>query len=163
MTIEPTLAWLQDLWLPMQIRESEWMFPTIETVHVLALVLVVGSIITVDLRLLGLANRDRPFSQMAREMLPWTWSAFVVAAIAGALMFTSKALIYFGNIPFRIKMVCLLLAGANMLLFHWLGSRHLASWDASTPPPRARIAGAVSILLWTTIVAAGRWIGFTAT
>ncbi len=161
MAVQQTLAWLQDLWLPVQIRESDWMFPTIETVHVFALVLVVGSIVTVDLRLLGFANRDRPFSQMAREMLPWTWSAFVVAAIAGALMFTSKALTYFANIPFRIKMVCLLLAGANMLLFHWVGSRHLAHWDESVPPPRARFAGAMSLLLWTTIVASGRWIGFT--
>jgi hypothetical protein len=161
MNVEQTLAWLQDLWLPTQIRESLWLFPTIETVHVFALVLVVGSIVTVDLRLLGFANRDRPFSHMAREMLPWTWSAFVVAAIAGGAMFTSKALVYFANIPFRIKMVCMLLAGANMLVFHWVGSRNLASWDESMPPPRARLAGALSLLLWTTIVATGRWIGFT--
>jgi hypothetical protein len=161
MAIEQTMEWLQNLPLPMRIRESEWMFPTIETVHVFALVLVVGSIVTVDLRLLGFANRDRPFSQLAKEMLPWTWTAFLVAAAAGALMFTSKALTYFGNIPFRIKMCCMLLAGMNMLLFHWVGSRHLASWDASQPPLRARLAGAVSLLLWTTIVATGRWIGFT--
>lgn len=161
MAVQERLAWLQDLPLPTQIRESEWMFPTIETVHVFALVLVVGSIITVDLRLLGLANRDRPFSQLAGEMLPWTWSAFIVAAIAGALMFSSKAVIYFGNIPFRLKMLCLLLAGMNMLWFHWAGTRHLATWDASTPPPRARFAGAASLLLWSSIVAAGRWIGFT--
>jgi hypothetical protein len=161
MALEQTLTWLQDLPLPMQIRESDWMFPTIETVHVFALVLVVGSIITVDLRLLGLANRDRPFSQLAREMLPWTWSAFVVAAIAGVLMFSSKAVVYFGNIPFRLKMLCLLLAGMNMLWFHWAETRHLATWDASMPPPRARLAGAASLLLWGSIVAAGRWIGFT--
>jgi len=161
MAVERALAWLQDLPLPTQIRESDWMFPTIETVHVFALVLVIGSIVTVDLRLLGFANRDRPFSQLAREMLPWTWTAFLVAAIAGALMFTSKALTYFGNIPFRIKMLCLLLAGMNMLYFHRVGSRNLASWDASKPPPRARFAGAASLLLWTIIVAAGRWIGFT--
>jgi hypothetical protein len=161
MALEQTLAWLQDLPLPAQIRESDWLFPTIETVHVFALVLVVGSIITVDLRLLGLANRDRPFSQLAREMLPWTWTAFIVAAMAGALMFSSKAVIYFGNIPFRLKMLCLLLAGMNMLWFHWKGTRHLATWDASTPPPRARFAGAASLLLWSSIVAAGRWIGFT--
>jgi hypothetical protein len=161
MAVQERLAWLQDLPLPTQIRESEWMFPTIETVHVFALVLVVGSIITVDLRLLGLANRDRPFSQLAREMLPWTWTAFVVAAIAGVLMFSSKAVVYFSNIPFRLKMLCLLLAGMNMLWFHWAGTRHLATWDTSMPPPRARLAGAASLLLWSTIVAAGRWIGFT--
>ena len=137
------------------------MFPTIETVHVFALVLVVGSIMTVDLRLLGLTNKERPFSQVAAEMLPWTWTAFGVAALAGMLMFSSKALTYYGNIPFRLKMVCLLLAGINMVLFHWLGVRRLATWDHQQPPWSAKMAGGASLLLWTTIVAAGRWIGFT--
>ncbi|HEX3951331.1 MAG TPA: DUF6644 family protein [Steroidobacteraceae bacterium] len=161
MALEQTLAKLQDLNLPTQIRESVWMFPTIETVHVFALVLVVGSIMTVDLRLLGLTNKERRFSEVAAEMLPWTWTAFAVAALAGMMMFSSKALTYYGNIPFRLKMVCLSLAGVNMLLFHWLGVRRLASWDHQRPPWTARMAGGASLLLWTTIVAAGRWIGFT--
>src|SRR5580692_1061278 len=118
MALEQVLTRLQDLSLPTQIRESDWMFPTIETVHVFALVLVVGSIMTVDLRLLGFTNKERPFSEVAGEMLPWTWVAFTVAAIAGLLMFSSKALVYYGNIPFRLKMCCLLLAGINMALFH---------------------------------------------
>jgi type III secretory pathway component EscS len=159
--LEQALTRLQDLSLPTQIRESDWMFPTIETVHVFALVLVVGTIMTVDLRLLGIANKERPFSQVAGEMLPWTWAAFAVAALAGMLMFSSKALTYYSNIPFRLKMVCLLLAGINMVLFHWLGTRHLEAWDRGRPPRAAKLAGGASLLLWTTIVAAGRWIGFT--
>jgi hypothetical protein len=161
MALEQALTWLQDLNFPTQIRESVWLFPAIETVHVFALVLVVGSIMTVDLRLLGVANRERPFSQLAAEMLPWTWVAFAVAAIAGLLMFSSKALIYYGNIPFRIKMGCLLLAGLNMVMFHWLGTRHLETWDHTQPPWPAKFAGGASLLLWAAIVAAGRWIGFT--
>ena len=161
MALEQALTRLQDLGLPTQIRESDWMFPTIETVHVFALVLVVGTIMTVDLRLLGLANKERPFSQVASEMLPWTWTAFAIAAVAGLLMFSSKALTYYGNIPFRLKMLCLLLAGINMLMFHWLGTRHLEAWDRGRPPRSAKLAGGASLLLWTTIVAAGRWIGFT--
>jgi type III secretory pathway component EscS len=159
--LEQALTRLQDLSLPTQIRESDWMFPTIETVHVFALVLVVGTIMTVDLRLLGFANKERPFSQVAGEMLPWTWAAFAVAALAGMLMFSSKALTYYSNIPFRLKMVCLLLAGINMVMFHWLGTRHLEAWDRGRPPRAAKLAGGASLLLWTTIVAAGRWIGFT--
>jgi hypothetical protein len=161
MSIDQALTWLQDLSFPTNIRESDWLFPTIETVHVFALVLVVGSILRVDLRLLGLANRDRPFSQMAKEMLPWTWSFFVIAAIAGLLMFSSKAVVYFGNIPFRLKMLCLLLAGLNMWVFHAFSTRQLRTWDSSVPPTPARIAGGLSLCLWTLIVAAGRWIGFT--
>ena len=155
------LTRLQDLSFPTQIRESDWLFPTIETVHVFTLVLVVGSIMTVDLRLLGLANKERSYSQVASEMLPWTWTAFGVAALAGMLMFSSKALTYYGNFPFRLKMVCLLLAGVNMAMFHWLGTRHLEAWDRGRPSRAARLAGGASLLLWTTIVAAGRWIGFT--
>jgi hypothetical protein len=94
-------------------------------------------------------------------MLPWTWTAFAIAALAGMLMFSSKALTYYGDIPFRLKMVCLLLAGINMVMFHWLGTRHLDTWDRGRPPRAARFAGGASLLLWTTIVAAGRWIGFT--
>jgi hypothetical protein len=161
MSLEQTLARLQDLSLPTQIRESDWLFPTIETVHVFALVLVVGTIMTVDLRLLGVANKERPFSQVASEMLPWTWAAFAIAALAGMLMFSSKALTYYSNIPFRLKMLCLLLAGINMATFHWLGTRHLEAWDRGRPPRTAKLAGGASLLLWTSIVAAGRWIGFT--
>ena len=161
MALEQALTRLQDLSLPTQIRESDWMFPTIETVHVFALVLVVGTIMTVDLRLLGVANKERPFSQVASEMLPWTWVAFSIAALAGMLMFSSKALTYYGNVPFRLKMICLLLAGINMVMFHWLGTRRLAAWDRGRPPLAAKFAGGASLLLWTTIVAAGRWIGFT--
>jgi hypothetical protein len=161
MAVEQALTWLQDLNFPTEIRESVWLFPTIETVHVFALVLVVGSIMTVDLRLLGLTNRERPFSELAGEMLPWTWTAFAIAASAGLLMFSSKALTYYGNIPFRIKMCCLLLAGINMALFHWLGTRHLETWDRKRAPPLAKFAGGASLLLWITIVAAGRWVGFT--
>jgi hypothetical protein len=161
MAIEQVLTRLQDLSFPTQIRESDWLFPTIETVHVFALVLVVGTIMTVDLRLLGFANKERPFSQVASEMLPWTWAAFGIAALAGMLMFSSKALTYYGNIPFRLKMVCLMLAGINMVIFHWLGTRHLERWDRGRPPRAAKIAGGASLLLWTTIVAAGRWVGFT--
>ena len=161
MAFEQALTRLQDLSLPTQIRESDWMFPTIETVHVFALVLVVGTIMTVDLRLLGIANKDRPFSEVASEMLPWTWAAFAIAALAGMLMFSSKALTYYGNIPFRLKMICLLLAGINMVMFHWLGTRHLEAWDRGRPPRAAKLAGGASLLLWVTIVAAGRWVGFT--
>jgi hypothetical protein len=159
--IDSALNWLQDLSFPTEIRESAWLFPTIETVHVFALVLVVGSILRVDLRLLNLANRDRPFTALAREMLPWTWSCFAVAATAGLLMFSSKAVVYFGNWPFRVKMLCLLLAAVNMAVFHSFGSRRISAWDASKPPPQARFAGGASLVLWTVIVATGRWVGFT--
>jgi len=153
--------WLENLELATQIRETGWLFPTIETLHVFGLVLVVGSIMLVDLRLLGFGNMDRPLTELAEETLPWTWSAFIVAAIAGLLMFSSRAVTYYGDFPFRLKMVCLVLAGLNMAFFHQFGMRDIALWDLGKPPPRARIAGGASLLLWIIIVGAGRWVGFT--
>jgi hypothetical protein len=160
-SLQHACRWLQDLPLSQDIRESQWLFPIIETIHVLALVLVVGSISMVDLRLLGLRGRERAFSKIAGEMLPWTWCAFAFAAVAGLLMFCSKAAAYAANVPFQLKVLCLGLAAVNMLIFHSLSDKRIAEWDMGTPPTRAKIAGAVSLMLWFTIVAAGRWIGFT--
>jgi hypothetical protein len=161
MTIEDSCQWLQDLSFPTDIRESDWLFPTIETVHVLALVLVVGSILMVDLRLLGLVNRERSVRSVTAERLPVTWSAFLVAAVAGSLLFSSKAVTYYADFPFRLKLICLVLAGINMAWFHALTYRRVAEWDRGPPPQAARIAGGVSLILWITIVGAGRWVGFT--
>ena len=144
------------------IRESTWLFPTIESLHVLCIVLVVGSIMIVDLRLLNIASRQRSVSELMNEVLPWTWICFVLAAITGSLLFTSAATKYAGDFPFRAKMVLLLLAGINMAVFHLGSYRKVALWDrASITPTGARVAGAVSLTLWVVIVAAGRWIGFT--
>jgi hypothetical protein len=160
-SIDGACVWLQNLGWATRIRESAWLFPTIESLHVLALVLVVGSIMRVDCRLLGLGNKDRPFTQIAAEMLPWSWCAFAVAAVAGALMFSSKAVIYADNFAFRLKVCCLLLAGANMAYFHRVGMREVAAWDHGVTPGGAKFAGGLSLLLWVVIVGAGRWVGFT--
>jgi hypothetical protein len=143
------------------IAESTWLFPIFETIHVLALTLVVGSVAMMDLRLLGIGSRDRSVSELTRSVLPWTWAAFAVAAICGLLLFSSKAATYYANVPFRIKMVCLALAAVNMLVFHFVTERNLAAWDTGKTPPSARAAGVISLVLWVVIVATGRWIGFT--
>ena len=143
------------------ITESGWMFPTIETVHVLALTLVIGSIAMLDLRLLGVASRNMSAIELSAEVLPWTWGAFIVAAISGALMFASAATKYYANVPFRIKAVLMLLAGINMAVFHLGAWRQVEHWHDRFPTPHAvRIAAALSLLLWAGVVVAGRWVGF---
>ena len=136
------------------IRENESLFPWVESVHVLAITLVVGSIAIVDLRLMGLASRDRAASAVAAEVLPCVWAAFGVAALSGALLFSSNALSYAHNSYFQAKLAFLVLAGANMAVFHlFAGPEH----DGRG----ARIAGAISLVLWICVVACGRWTGFT--
>jgi hypothetical protein len=155
------MTWLEHRPFAIAIAESTWLFPIVETVHVLALTVVVGSVAMMDLRLLGVGSKDRAVSEVIASSLPWAWSAFAVAFVAGSLMFSSKAATYYVNLPFRIKMVCLVLAAANMLIFHVVTARGMATWDRGTPPPAARFAAACSLTLWIVIVASGRWIGFT--
>lgn len=138
------------------------LFPAIETVHVLSLTIVVGTIAMVDMRLLGVASRDSAVSRLAREVLPWTWIAFVMAAVSGALLFMSKAETYYNNLQFRFKFLFMLFAFLNMLVFHFGVFRRIRDWDYKLPPPTAaRVAGALSLGLWITVIFFGRWIGFT--
>ena len=159
-TIPAFMTWLEHRPFAIAIAESTWLFPIVETIHVLALTVVVGSVGMMDLRLLGAGSKDRAASEVISSSLPWAWSAFAVAFIAGSLMFSSKAASYYTNLPFRIKMVCLALAALNMLVFHFHTARDMAAWDRGTPPPAARFAAACSLTLWIVIVATGRWIGF---
>ena len=152
---------LEQLPFAVTIAESTWLFPFFETIHVLALTLVVGSVGMMDLRLLGIGSRDRSITELTRSVLPWTWGAFAIAATCGLLLFSSKAAAYYVNIPFRIKIVCMLFAGVNMLVFHFVTGRNVAAWDNGRTPPAARAAGVISLTLWVVIVATGRWIGFT--
>lgn len=161
MSILQFCTWLEATPFAVAISESEFIFPTIETFHVLALALVVGSIAMLDLRLLGVNNRDRGVLELSAETLPWTWMAFIVAAITGGLMFASAATRYYENVPFRIKMVLLVLAGINMGIFHFTAYRGAHAWNMTFPTPiAARIAGGLSLVFWIGVVVFGRWIGF---
>ena len=160
--IQEFCQWLYDTPLAATIRSNELAFPWLESVHVLAITLVLGSIAVADLRLLGLASVKRPVTQVLQEVLPVTWVAFVVAAITGVAMFTSNAVEYSHNTPFQLKMAMLVLAGLNMVLFQLVTFRGVGAWDdAEATPPGARVAGGFSLLAWLSIVAFGRWIGFT--
>ena len=140
---------------------TEWLFPIIETLHVMALTLVVGSIAMMDLRLLGIASRNSAVSRLSNEVLPWTWTAWTVAAVFGTLMFMAKAQTYAGNLQFRLKFVCMGLAALNMLIFHFGAYRDVERWDEGKPPMSAKMAGALSLSLWIGVVFFGRWVGFT--
>ena len=161
MSVLALCQWLEATELADSIKESEWLFPTIETFHVLALTLVVGSIAMLDLRLVGVSRRNLGVIELTEDTLPWTWAAFVAAAISGSLMFVSAATKYYANVPFRLKMILLVLAGLNMAVFHFSAYRNVHAWDRTLPTPRAaRIAGGLSLMFWIGVVVAGRWVGF---
>ncbi len=156
------VAVLEDSGIADAIRESDTLFPFIESVHVVAICLVIGTILALDLRLLGLASVGRPVSRLAAAILPVTWGAFAIAAASGFLLFISNATKYLANGDFDAKIILICAAGLNMIVFHAIGARDMPQWEKQAPPPlRARLAGAISILLWIAVVACGRWIGFT--
>jgi hypothetical protein len=158
-------AWLKSLegtGLASGIRDSLYLFPFLEAVHVMALSVVFGTIMIVDLRLLGFASTHRPFARMSSELLRITWGAFAVAALTGTLMFMTNARVYAGNTSFRVKMVLLLFAGLNMAVFHLTAGRSVARWGKERSAPRiGRTTAALSLSLWVAIIFAGRVIGFT--
>ena len=142
-------------------RESLWLFPVIETVHLLGMAALVGTITVFDLRLLGWAMRRERVSELARRLLPWAWLAFLVQAVTGITLFLSEAAKVYANPAFRLKMVLILLAGLHALIFHKIVYRNVATWDdGEVLPIGAKVSGLVSLLLWVGIIAAGRFIGF---
>ena len=150
---------VQALPLSEYIGFTAW-FPFLESIHVLAVGLVFGSLLMVDLRLLGVAALRYPVSRMIRELIPWTWFAFAVAAVTGTGLFMTRAGAYAYNPALQAKMVLLLLACGNMALFQFRTFRHIESWDgAVVTPMSAKLAGAASLILWAAIVLAGRWTG----
>ena len=142
-------------------RDTSPAMPVVEATHVLAAVMVFGTVLIVDLRLLGLRDTSRLVTHLSRETLPWTWLAFGIAVITGSLMFSTSAETYFDNTAFQLKALALLGAGLNMVLFQLFTARARAQWAFGRPPRAARVAGLVSILLWAAVVLLGRWIGFT--
>lgn len=151
--------WLQNHPTSQYIGFSYW-FPLLESVHVLAIALVVGSIFMLDLRLLGVAAVRYPASRVNREVIPWTWGAFTVAFVTGFGLFATRASVYIENPAFQIKLGLLVLAGLNMAWFQWRTFRGLHAWDRSSrTPASAKLAGGMSLLLWSGAILAGRWVG----
>lgn len=147
---------------------GEWMrgslkaMPVVEATHVLAAVTVFGTILVVDLRLLGIPGVKRAFTRVSEEMTRITWAAFALAVVTGVLMFIANAHTYVINRAFGLKLLAILAAGLNMMVFERGTRRGVAGWDVGVESPRAaKIAGVLSILLWVAVIFLARWIGFT--
>jgi len=160
----PLLAWcqwLQDTPLSTAIRTSAYTYPFIEGTHVLGLAFSVGTIVWFDLRLLGVTMRRDRVSEVFDQLRPWATAGFTVMVITGSLFFASRAADAYASIYFRIKVGLLMLGALNIVIFHTTIDRHRQQWDtAATPPLRARLAGLLSLILWFSIIAAGRIMAY---
>lgn len=151
---------IQDLPVAVVIGEGP-LFGVFEAVHMVGVAVLFGSLFMVDLRLLGLAARRYGVRSMIRELTPWTWTGFGIAALTGLLMAITNLTDYAANGAFRLKMLLLVLALANMLAFHAGAWRTSAIWgEGGVIPLAARIAGGLSLGVWIGVIGAGRWIAF---
>lgn len=162
LNVDELLHWLKDTEFATAIRENGSLFPWIESVHVLGVTVLIGSVGLLELRLIGLTSLNRSVSRVLKDVLPITWSAFAVSVVSGFLLFASNAPTYATNTFFLGKLVLLAAAGLNAFGFHAFVERSIAKWDsaARTPLP-ARLSGIFSLLMWVGIVVCGRWVGFT--
>ncbi len=127
----------------------------------LGITLLVGTIAILDLRLLGFILKKERVSQVARQILPLTWSGFAIMALSGALLFWADAAKNYLNSAFRVKVLLLILVGLNPLLFHLSIYRRVERWDlAPVTPIQARITAFLSLTLWGGIIIAGRAIAY---
>ncbi|AWU96594.1 DUF6644 family protein [Azospirillum ramasamyi] len=154
------LVALETSGLGQALRQSLWLYPLVEVLHILGLALLVGAIVAFDLRLMGL-RAGLPVEALSRLLLPVAVVGFVLAVPTGMLLFISEATALAGNPAFLIKMVLLVAALANILLFHRGVGRRILDWGGGgRPPPAARLAGAASLLLWVAVLASGRLIAY---
>jgi len=153
--------WLYDSKVGSGIRESIWVFPILEGTHLLGIALSVGLLCWFDLRLLGLTLRDQRVSTVWQQVMPVAFVGFALMFTSGLFLFWAEAITAYHSVHFWVKVVLLILAGANALSFETTAHRNMAAWDAAPVPPlRARMTGAISLILWTAIIITGRTMAY---
>lgn len=162
MSVLAVCEWLETTALGAIARESLYGFQILVAVHILGLIWSVGMLLWVDLRMIGAGFASRPLSELYRRLSPWFLAGFAVMFISGGALFAGFATSAYANGYFRVKLVLLVLAGLNVLGYHLLTRRTAADWDAARRPPApVRLAGWVSIVVWTGVILAGRMISYT--
>lgn len=162
MSVLRMCEWIENTPVGILVRESLYGFQILAGIHILGLTVSVGTLVWWDLRLLGISMPRCPASELYRRLMPWTLSGFAVMFISGGLLLSGFATKAYGNLYFRLKVVALLSAGVNALVYHRVTERRIAQWDeAARPPMPARLAGLISIVVWATVIMAGRMMSYT--
>lgn len=161
MSLLPFCEWLASTSGSIALHESLFMYPLVESVHVLTLCLFVGMTMVLDLRLTGLALRKVPVGDVVERTQPWMFLGFAIMVISGVLLFYAIPVRSYQNIFFRLKCVFLIVAGLNALMFHTGVFARVSEWGQyAQPPSRARLAGVLSLVLWAGVIVTGRMIAY---
>ena len=156
MSLRSLFEWVDAFPSSIAMRESLYAFPVLLTIHLISLAMFAGLVVMMDLRLLGVAYRGTPFSEIQARLFPWQVVGMVVTSVAGLLLFYAQPMRYFGRVLYWIKIALMVLAIVNALLFHLTTYRSVAKWDTSGPPRGAKVAGGLSLALWAGVVVFGR-------
>lgn len=157
----PFVEWLAATQGSIALHESQYMYSIVESTHVLGLGLFLGTLLMVDVRLLGMALRKLPVNEVTARVLPWTFAGFIVMGVTGLLLFYAIPVRSYQNLFFRMKVVLLLIAGLNAWHYHRAARRTVAHWDAQeVPPATVRVSALVSLVTWTLVIFAGRFIAY---
>ena len=161
MTLLPFAQWLAETRGSIALHESLYMYPLVESVHVLTLCLFMGMTIILDFRLVGIGFASVPITDITRRLGPWLQVGFVIMVITGALLFYAIPIRSYQSIWFRVKVIMLILAGLNAAFFQWGIYKRVGEWNLDrVVPKKARMAGIISLILWTGIIIAGRMIAY---
>jgi len=153
----PIFKWFDTSWMGSVVRDSRWVFPAIEAVHIVALALLFGALLMLNLRLLGVTFTNKPVARLARELSPWVFCSLVIILTSGFLLFASEALKAYASVPFQVKMLFLFAA----IIYHYTVYRRVTRADeAHRSRAWSAIAAIVSIVLWLGVAIGGRGIGF---
>ena len=151
-------SWCENTWLGEAIRASNWLFPAIESLHLLGLAVIGGAVLLMNLRLLGWGFQRQPAARLWRDTLPWLVSSLAVMLLTGVLLFTSEAIKLYYHEAFWVKMVSLALS----ILFTFTVVRRAALAETGRVSPLwNRAVAVISMVLWSGVGVGGRWIGFS--
>jgi hypothetical protein len=155
--LEALFIWFEETAVGVAVRDSVWAFAVIEAIHLLGLCLLGGALLIVDLRLLGLGLTHQPVAQIARRARGWLVLGVCVMLATGIPLMLSEAIKTYYNTAFWVKISTLPVA----LLFTFLVRERLARKESAERSPHAKLVALLSIALWFTVAAGGRWIGFS--
>jgi len=161
MSLTALFQWLHDTGFSIWLRDSTWTEPIIETIHVLSLTLFFGFAVLLDSRLLGLTMKRRRISEVLGQLNPWLITGFVIMTVSGILLFMGDPVSFYQTAFFKVKIILIVVAGLNVLIFNSTIGGKMETWDLALPtPPRAKAAAVLSLLLWVAVIAAGRAIAY---
>jgi hypothetical protein len=157
----PWIQWLEDLPWTTSWRESAWGYPGVETAHVVSIIMFSGFVVMMDLRLVGLAFRQTPFSYIQSRLFTWQMVGMALSTVTGMMLLVIDPIRFYNNIFFWIKVAMLGVAGVNAIAFHLTTYKSVAAWDREPRAPlSARMAGMASLALWSAIIVSGRLIAY---